>query len=280
MVRLSELAGLTGIVAFPANPAFFTQTDGFDGIVIAVFEAGSTETSILHYIKDGMRIQERRYAVDALEKQAYCGEHRNIIHWIVQGEIWVDRRGYLEGLQKHLADFPDPDRERRLFAEFASFLRTYLQSKEYLQAGHVLDAYSNILEALHHWARIILIEEGVYPEVTVWQQVRTINAGVYKLYEELTTSCETLTQRVELVLLACEFSVMSKMESCCGPVLRHLAESAEPLGIGELINREDFRDFAPQLPILLSKLARKMLIREVAVPAEGDLSLMEVKYTK
>lgn len=280
LARLSEKTDITGLIAIPANPDFFSLTDDFDGIIIAVFHGDSSASSIFHYIKDGLRIQERWLTATELEKRLKHREHRNIIHWIVQGEIWMDRQGYVEGLRHQLTNFPDPAREYKLFAEFASFLRTYLQSKEYLQAGHVLDAYSNAMEALHHWARIALIEEGILPEVTVWQQVRQVNAGVYKLYEELTASGETLKQRVELVLLACEFSVVSKMESCCGPVLRHLSESEKPLGIADLIHEEDLSDYAPQLPLLLNKLAKKSIIREVAVDVEGDLSFMEVKYTK
>ena len=96
--------------------------------------------------------------------------------------------------------------------EFSLFISKFIQSKEYLAEEHYLDAYSNILESLHHWARIVIIEENHYPELTVWRQVRLINPGVDKLYEELTLSSETLRQRVELVILACEFSVMSKMK--------------------------------------------------------------------
>lgn len=278
--RLSGLSTLTGIVALQANSGFSSLTDGFDAIVIAVFEEQSPQSSISHYIKDGYRIQERRYAASFLESQIHNKDHGNIIYWIVQGEIWMDRQGYLEDLRNQLTALPDPVIEFKLFTEFSSFLRRYLQSKEYLQAGHILDAYSNVMEALHHWARIVLIEDGIHPDVTVWQQVRQVNAGVYKLYEELTTSGETLKQRIELVQLACDFSLMSKLEACCGPLLRVLADSEEPQGIADLACHELLHDFAPELPLLLNKLVSKLLIREVAVAVEDDLSFMEVKYTK
>lgn len=126
-------------------------------------------------------------------------------------------------MRHRILEFPADLREHKLLVEFSLFLRKYLQSKEYILDEHLLDAYNNILEALHHWARIVIIEDGYHPEITVWRQIRAINPGVYKLYEELTMSKETLKQRVQLVLLACEFSVMSKWKDAA----RRLFKSSE-----------------------------------------------------
>lgn len=207
------------------------------------------------------------------------GQNRNIIHWILQGDLWMDKKGHLQEIRARLRQFSDEIREQRLFLEFSLFLRSYLQSKEYLENGHVLDAYNNILEALHHWARIVIIEHAQHPEVTVWKQVNEINHGVYKLYEELTSSVETLKERVQLVLLASEFSVLSKMEASCKYLFRILKSREEPWSIHELKERLEASRLHVEVALILKKLLKRGLVRQVVYSPEGDpASLKEIRY--
>lgn len=254
-------------------------TDGFDILLLIITNDLSLNNHTSNYIKDDVRIQERWVDPSSLEHWIRYGHNRNIIHWLFKGEILLDPNTYLEGLRHRTLEFPADLRDQKLLTEFSIFLRKYLQSKEYTLDEHLLDAYNNILEALHHWARIVIIEEGFHPEVTVWRQIRNINAGVYKLYEELTTSKETLKQRVQLVLLACEFSVMSKMEHCCKSLIRILNEREQPWGADELQAHPELADIKLELPLLLNKLAKKSLIKEVAVPIDDEISELELKYT-
>lgn len=118
-----------------------------------------------------------------------------------------------------------------LFTEFARFLHMYVKSKRYLEAGYTMDAYNCVLMALYHWARIEVGEAGCFPNPAVWEQVKSLNTPVHKLYEELTVSKETLDQRVELILLACEFALMSKMSDCCRLLLEILGSRKESWSI-------------------------------------------------
>ena len=95
-----------------------------------------------------------------------------------------------------------------------------------------LDAYHTLLEGLHHWGQLELIERGIHPESAVWEQITGLNTPVRKLYEELTVSTETLGQRVELALLAYEFSMISKLESsaAAAPRFKKPAESLDDTG--------------------------------------------------
>ncbi len=254
-------------------------TDGFDIILLIVTNDRSLNNTLVNYIKDDVRIQERRVDPSSLEHWIRNGDNRNIIHWLLKGEILLDQNTYLEGLRHKMLEFPADLRDQKLLIEFSLFLRKYLQSKEYVLDEHLLDAYNNILEALHHWARIVIIEEGFHPEITVWSQIRTINPGVYKLYEELTMSKETLKQRVQLVLLACEFSVMSKMERCCKALITLLDERDLPWGADELQHHPALADIRVELPLLLNKLVKKALIREIAVPMDNEFNELQLKYT-
>ena len=254
-------------------------TDGFDTLLLIVTNDLSLNNHTTNYIRDDSRIQERWVDPSSIEQWIRHGVNRNILHWLLKGEILLDQNTYLEGLRHRILEFPEDLREHKLLVEFSHFLRKYLQSKEYILDEHLLDAYNNILEALHHWARIVIIEDGYHPEITVWRQIRAINPGVYKLYEELTMSKETLKQRVQLVLLACEFSVMSKMERCCEAFIQILRENEQPLSTDELQQHSQLVELRAELPLLLNKLVKKGLIKEVAVIIDEENSEIELRYT-
>ncbi|MEY9096329.1 hypothetical protein [Paenibacillus sp. RC84] len=191
----------------------------------------------------------------------------------------MDRQLYLEDSRERTHSLPEELRDRQLLSEFSLFLNKYLKSKSYILEEHLLDAYQNVLEALKHWARIVIIEEGETVQEAVWNQVRPINSGVYKLYEELTTSKETLKQRIQLVLLACEFSVMSKMERCCKPLIQRLDSRPEPWSADELLEQPEITILGNNLQQLLNKLVKKTLVKEVAVPADAECSQLLLRYT-
>lgn len=276
---LSQLEGLLGVVALWDTSGFSVLTEGSDLLLVVVLEDRVSPLSTSHYIQEGIRIQEKQISRGEMECRAASREDRALIHWMMEGDIWLDPEGFLAGIRTDLTEYPEIVKQQKLLTEFSLFMKRYLQCKDFLLADQVLDAYSSVLRAIHHWARIAVIEEGVHPEITVWQQVRHFNPGVYKLYEELTASPETLRQRVELVLLACEFSVMSKMESCCSLLIRILEEVGQPMSVHELLVHPYLKGMAASnLPLMLNKLARKALIKEVAVATEAELFTLEIKY--
>lgn len=266
-------------VVLTQNPGQISYgTDGPDVLVLVISPMAQTDFTT-YYIKDDIRIQERCLHPDKLEQWLWSGANRNVIHWIVQGEIVMDRKLYIEDLRHTLKEFPEALRAKKMIVEFDRFLKSFLQGKQYLLEGHLLDAYSNILAALCHWARITIIEEGIHPEALVWTQVRKINPGVYKFYEELTSNHESMEKRIHLVVLACEFSVMSKMESCCSELLRVLGSREAPWTLQELMIEPQLAGLDLDVPLLLNKLARKSLIREVVEPCDGDdPHLLQMKY--
>jgi hypothetical protein len=277
--RLQDQLNITSVIAYHNTTPFPSHSDNFDLVMVIVTAQDNIVRNLIHYIKEGYRIQERWITPEDLELWLLSGENRNIVYWILQGEILMDHNTYLEGLRHRLLEFPDLLKEQKLLMEFSLFLSKFVQSKEYLAAEHFLDAYSNILEALQHWARIAIIEDGFHPELTVWRQVRLINPGIYKLYEELTLSSETLRQRVELVILACEFSVMSKMKSCCRLLLRIVNNREDAWRVDELQSHDNLQHIPINVSLLLKKLVNKSLLREVAVSLDDSVSELELRYT-
>lgn len=260
---------------YPYNPLI----DGLDLLVLAVLDKETIENSSEHVQFEGERVWIRTIDKKSLEAWISSGENRSIIEWIVRGEILLDREGYLGSVRESLLQFPHSLREQKQLVEFSGFLRTYLQAKQDLLDGNLLDAYSHVLTSLHHWAHIVLIEEGRHPELTVWKQMRLVHPGIYKLYEELSASPETLEQRVQLVMLACEFSVMNKMKSSCSLLLKILADRSEPWSIAELQSHPDIKVLHVDLSLLLQKLVKRSYISEVAVMKEiDDSGIIELRY--
>ncbi|WP_339207447.1 nucleotidyltransferase-like protein [Paenibacillus sp. FSL K6-3182] len=260
---------------YPYNPL----ADGLDSLVLVVMNEEIERNDTEHVQIEGQRILIRTIDSNGLSEWLSGGENRNIIEWLVRGEILVDRDGYLSSVRERLLQFPASMREQKQFAEFTGFLRTYLQAKQDLLDGNLLDAYSHVLTALHHWAHIVLIEEGRHPELTVWKQLKRVHPGIYKLYEELTVSPETLEQRVQLVMLGCEFSVMSKMKTSCALLFNILGSREEPWSIAELQSHSTLNILHGDLSLVLQKLVKREYIREVAVMNEaGDIGALELRY--
>ncbi|WP_246096570.1 nucleotidyltransferase-like protein [Paenibacillus sinopodophylli] len=260
---------------YPYNPLI----DGLDSLVLVVVHEDRARNETEHIQVGGKRVMIRTIDSKGLTEWLSGGENRNIIEWLVRGEILVDRDGYLSNVRERLLQFPNSMREQKQFTEFAGFLRTYLQAKQDLLDGNLLDAYSHILTALNHWAHIVLIEEGRHPELTVWKQLRRVHPGIYKLYEELTVSPETLEQRVQLVMLGCEFSVMTKMKTSCVLLFSILKSREEPWSIAELQSHPSIHVLHVDLSLILQKLVMREYIREVAVMHElGDVGALELRY--
>ncbi|GMK42129.1 hypothetical protein PCCS19_51880 [Paenibacillus sp. CCS19] len=272
--------GLISLAAIENPVRYNPLIDGHDLLLLVVTEESSRVGRTEHLRIEGERVLVRTVDPEMLRRWIYGGENRSIIQWLARGQLLIDRDDYLLNIRNDLMQFPDLWREQRLLVEFTAYIRTYLQTKQDIQDGNLLDAYTSILSGLHYWAHIALIEEGQHPELTVWRQIRRVHPGIYKLYEELTTSAETLEQRVQLVLLACEFTVMSKMKSCCSLLLRTLASREEPWSIMELQHHPNFCDLHVDLSLVLQKLVNRSYIREVAYLSEsGDQDALELRYT-
>jgi len=191
----------------------------------------------------------------------------------------VERKVYIAGFDQQLVDFTAQIAAQQLLVEFVLFMRKYLECKKLLQNEHDMDAYRLSLEALNHWARITVLEEGMTPEPAILKQVKTVNPGISKLYEELTSGKESVYQRVQLVLLACDFAVMSRMRSCCLPLIELLERNPGPVCVEELVDLEQFRNIRDDLPTLMDKLSERGFIRKVFVPESVSLDSLTLMYT-
>jgi len=246
-------------------------------LIISRNETVSNHAELLNFCSE--RIFVRTVHKSSMEYPLANHKRFNFIDWLLSGEIIYDAGEYLSKLKAHLIAFPDELREQRKLYEFSGYVSTLYQTKKNLAEGNVLDAYSQILLSIHHWAHIVLIEEGIHPELTVWKQLRRVHPGVYKLYEELIASPETIEQRVELVMLACEFSIMSKMREYCKYLITIMDEREEPWSISELQSHPKLKHLVDNLILVVQKLVQGHHLKEIGVLSEEEEDhVIKLKY--
>jgi len=235
----------------------------FEVNIAVVYEGTPDEPPVQHSIVNGERCQVISVGLDDLHRELLSGTHKILIKCLLEGDIIKDNQDRLSNLRRDFLRFAEPFREQKLFIGFAHFLQKYVDAKTLLQDDRVLDAYHTLLEGLHYWAGLELIERGIHPESAVWEQITGLNTPVRKLYEELIISTETLGQRVELALLAYEFSMISKLESSSALLIRVLRSRRHPWTVQELTLHPELAPVSRELPIVMRKLVYRGLVKEL-----------------
>ncbi|MCR8656960.1 nucleotidyltransferase-like protein [Paenibacillus endoradicis] len=268
-----------GLVLMHNMERFPFHTNEYVFYLLVVSTSDSVVRKVEHLEINHERIFVRTVHIRELESSSATQNRYNLMDWLMSGEIIADSEQYLDKMKQQIIKFPNKLRDQRKLCEFSGYLETLFQAKRNLSVGNVLDAYSQILISIHHWANIVLIEEGIHPELTVWKQIRKVHPGVYKLYEELIASPETIEQRVELVMLACEFSVMSKMKICCKYLLDIMSEKEESWSISDLQQHPHLHYIVDDITLVVQKLVQGHHLKEVGIlNKDAQDNVIELQY--
>lgn len=276
----AEQQDVKGLVLMHNTEHYPFHTNEYVYYLLVVSNSTGTTHKVEHLEIQQERIFVRTIHMKDLENATTMQSRYNVMDWLMSGEIIWDHNHYLDEMKRCIINFPNKLRDQRKLSEFSGYLKTLFQAKRNLAEGNQLDAYSQILISIHHWAHIVLIEEGIHPELTVWKQLRKVHPGIYKLYEELIASPETIKQRVELVILACEFSVMSKMKQCCKYLLDIMQEREHSWKISELEQHPELQYIVDDISLIIQKLVQGHHLKEVAVMSNESLDndILELQY--
>ncbi len=252
--KLNEALAIL-VVEKEKSPAAIT--DGCDVIILSVVDEATANDDwvLMHYNVDGKKISVHFVKKELMYQTLIVGNQRRLIAWLLNGEIRVDNAGFLQEMRKRLELFPLADREKKMTIQFTKLLRRFEEGRTLFHHGHYFDAFSNMMHALHHLARLSVIYHGYYPEVTVWEQVRHIEPHTYKLYQELLNSEETLEERIELLILATEFAIQSKTEIGSKHFLSLMSDDLS--SISDLMTNPEIEDYRIDLELLLHHLVEK-----------------------
>ncbi|WP_147804148.1 nucleotidyltransferase-like protein [Alkalicoccus halolimnae] len=243
-------------------------TDYFDGILLVIKDKTSKAWEIKHYEYKDMTIAMHIVNTTQINEWLANSSNRRAIDWLLNGKIIFDRNEYMKNFKEKMITFPEKERESRIGIEFSKLVRRFSDGKSLYYEGHYLDSFNQIVHALHHLARLAVIERGYHPEVTVWQQVRQIEPEIHKLYSELVTGTEPIDKRLELLLLANEFELATKVRLGSAHLISIMNEKHDAWNVDELKERVAMHDYSLDLSMLLEYLVKKGLV---------DIKLEETK---
>ncbi|WP_458414594.1 nucleotidyltransferase-like protein [Schinkia sp. CFF1] len=255
-------------------------TEPFDAVMIILKkDKGALEST---YDVEHYDLENKKIAVHIIGEHKFLewlagGKQRRYLLWILNGRILFDRNGYIAKFRKELLDFPVEKRKRKITIEFAKLIRSFSYGKELYEGKQYLDAFNQMVKALHHLARLSVIEHGYYPEITVWSQVKRIDTEVYTLYLELVESSERIEKRVQLLLLALEFAISSRARIGSSYLIEVMKSRKEPWTITELANEPKLKGLTIDLGLLLQYLKVKHIV-QIDSEEVDDQSIRQRKY--
>ena len=265
----ASLKSTLGILLIEKKEHHSPITDTFDYILFVITNDAEEAVFVKHYTYRDKKAALHIVKEDQLKEWLLLGNNRKVVDWIYNGKILFDRNEYLDQLKTEIREFPFYGRKLKIGMEFAKLIRRYMDGKDFFENGHYLDAYNHIVHSLHHLARLEIIEQGFYPEVTVWNQVKHMEPEIYKLYEELISSEETLEKRLELLFLASEFLIYSRANTGSQHLLEIMGMREEPWSIAELMEHPELSYYSVDIGILLEYLIEKKVIDVIEVETKG-----------
>nr|WP_263323070.1 nucleotidyltransferase-like protein [Neobacillus sp. Marseille-Q6967] len=244
-------------------------TDTFDVILLIIVKEAETPVLIKHYTYDDHKAAMHIITEDQLQEWILVGTNRKIFEWLHNAKILFDRNEYIANLKTELREFPFNGRKIKMGLEFAKLIRRYVDGKALFENHQFLDAYNYVVHSLHHLARLAVIEQGLHPELTVWQQVKQIEPQIVKLYEELVNSEETLEKRLELLFLASEFMIHSRTKVGCSHLLEVLSNK-DYWTFNEIQYEKELIPYSVDLAVLIEYLIEKGQIDVVSIETKGQ----------
>lgn len=249
----------------------------FDILLILIISKPQQAT-VEHFDICNKSIEIQYFTIDQISRLLITGKNHLLIDWIINGEVIFENNKFISVLREKIIDFPITERKYKMTVEFAKLIRRYTEGKKLFHNGHFFDAYNSLLHALHHLARVSVIERGLYPEVTVWKQVKRIEPEIYKLYEEMVSGAECLEKRLELLLIANNFEISSKTRIGASHLIEIMQEGKEPWSIEQLIDHNEIKEYKINLVVLIEYLTQKGIIDIVKVETEKENIFKRLYY--
>ncbi len=258
-----------GVILINKRDDAANMTDTFDSVLLIIVKEGEQPIFTKHYLYGESKMVMHIVTERRLRKWLFIGSNRKLVDWIFYGKVLFDRNEFLYKLRSELQEFPFYGRKIKTGIQFSKLIRRYLEGKEFFERGEYLDAYNHVVDSLHHLGRLSVIDSGLYPEVTVWSQVKKIEPAVYKLYEELVMSSETLEKRLELLFLASEFLINSRTHDGAHHILEVML-TRPSWTIQELHDHEELSYYSTDLEVFVEYLIDKGYIIVEPVIAKNE----------
>ncbi|WP_374724575.1 nucleotidyltransferase-like protein [Calidifontibacillus erzurumensis] len=209
-----------------------------------------------HYIVDQLKI-----TVHTVSEQQLCRhlKYSNYLQWILNGQVLFEKENSIQKLRIKLQEIPINIRKKKICIEFANLIKCYSMGKEFYERKQYLDAFTLMVQALQHLATLSVLEHGLYPANSLWNQVKKLEPEVYTFYLELSESNEPIEKRVQLLFLELGFATSSRTRIGSSYLLE-IMKSKDEWTLKDLVNDERLIEFAPNLELFLQYLALKNIV--------------------
>lgn len=244
-------------------------TDTFDAILLVITADETTPIYTKHYTTASGIAAMHVISESQLRKWLLVGSKRKVVDWIYYGKVYFDRNEFVETLKKELEENPCFERKVKMGLELSKLVRSYMEGKTFFEQGNYLDAYYHVVNSLQYLARLAVVQKGMYPEVTVWSQVKKIDPSIYKLYEELIMSNETIDKRLELLFLASEFFLHNRTLEGSQHILEVMAQK-EKWEIQDLHEHEELKLYSTELEVYIEYLVGKGFITVIQSESKNE----------
>ncbi|MBE4910475.1 hypothetical protein IMZ08_20780 [Bacillus luteolus] len=267
-----------GIIMVEKAKSLLAITDSFDSVILVIVKEQEKQMTIRHYEYENQKASLYTVRDDQLKNWLLYGTNRKVSEWVLHGKVLFDRNEYIQHLKEEYHEFPMSDRQKKMGIEFAKLIRRYQDGKGFLAQKNYLDAYNNVVHALHHLARLSVIEKGFHPEVTVWNQVKQMEPQIHKLYQELIESEEPINKRLELLFLASEFLIHSRAAIGGKHLINVLNAKTETWSYSEMEEHPELESYSVDLEVLLEYLIEKRLVSVERIETKG-VGIYHRRYT-
>lgn len=269
--RVSQQDTVLSVLLIDQKKACDFNLDDADLVYLVILNKADSNWETKHYFYRELKIIEHRIYQWYLEKMLMQIGNKPISFILQNGQIISDRFDYVKNNRERLTKMPYQILRKQVCLEYSLFHRYYLEAKEFLQRGYALEAYQAVLNALNSWARLVAYEAKEQPEPFIWNQVKRIEPTVYKLFEELVESTESLEKRIELLLLPIEFNIMSKMKEATAHMTDILKTRNSPWTYRDLRDHSEMAMGELELSLLLDKMVKRSFIRMVPLKRVEDI---------
>ncbi|GAA0441065.1 hypothetical protein GCM10008983_17660 [Lentibacillus halophilus] len=250
-----------GVILIEKTKPYSPITANFDVIILVIVKTPDKDWHERHYEWHDKIAATFTISELSLNKWIDTNINRKVIEWIFAGTVVFDRDDHIKALKNRLRCFPYEKRDLRKTMEFGKLLRSFNEGKDLYASEQYKDAFIRMVHTLHYLARLAVVENGYYPEVTLWNQVKRIDPEIYKLYDELMESDESIAKRIQLMILASDVAISKRATVSAKHLLDIINEKNDAWAYDELKTHPEIAPYAMNLTAILSYLTKKNILK-------------------
>lgn len=258
-----------GVMLVEGGAKAISSPHDYAAVLLFMVNAASQPVFIEHYSIGDKKILLLTVTREKILDWIVNEKNRTIMNWLDNGKVLFERDEFVNQLKQEAKKIPLRLKKEKLAWEFSKAFVKFRKGKTFFDKEYYYDAYKCAVETLNHLGRMAVIEKGLFPGTTVWQQVRKFAPEISKLYEELILSNESLDKRLQLFFIAGGFYIHSKTESGVQYFTEVLGEK-DQWTINEMYAHEKLESYFPEFYIVLEYLIEKSFVKIISEEAKDN----------